>query len=197
MDKNITFSSDVILLDVAFLREITISKHFLGDRLQRELPDTDLVKWLVCLALDAGLRGAEHEVQVLLVADGLTQALDGFLPASLEELDGKACQTALGEFSFSVVPSAGMVSRAELFEDLTKLALDAQEVECLVLVPHFYEYGEKLAKAFQAFCEATKVGRIDKALCFLMERPDSDLLCSWDLATYSLMHIWGISPADL
>lgn len=198
MDKNITFSSDVMLVDVAFLNEtVAMSKQVLGHKLGRELPDTDLVDWLVCLALDGGLRGIGHEVQVLLLADGDTHALNGFLPASLQELDGKACQTVLGEFSFVWVTSAGMISHAALFEELTKLALDAKEVEHLMLLPHFYEYGGKLAKTMQDFCDSTETERGDKAVCFLMEKPGFELSCRWDLVTYSLMHVWGIAPTDL
>lgn len=199
MEKNITFAPNVLLLDVAFLNDTVYrSKRMLVEKLGRELPDTDLVDWLICLALDGGLRGEGHALQVLLVTDEGIRTLQGCTPGSLDELDGKACQTPLGEFSFSVVPSAGLVSRADLFNELVKLALDAKEVERLLLVPHFYEYGERLAKALHDFSlEAEDEEALGKALCFLLEEPDESLSCRTDLITYSLMHVWGIAPDDL
>lgn len=200
MEKNhITFTPDVLLLDVTFLNDTVYNaKRLLAERLRRALPDTDLVAWLLCLALDGGLRGEGRVVQILLVADEGVHALQGCAPGLLEELDGKACRTPLGEFSFSVVPSAGMVTRADLFCELAKLALDAQEVEHLLLVPYFYEYGEKLRKTFRDFTlEAEDEKALGKALCFLLEEPDGGLPCRADLVTYSLMHVWGIAPEDL
>lgn len=197
MNNHITFSSNLILLDVSFLNEtVATAKHILEEKLNRELPDIDLVNWLVYLALDAGLRGTVHEVQVLLVVDEGIQTLKGFVPFSIQEMDGKACQTALGEFSFALVPSAGMVSRADLFEELTRLALDAKEVGCLMLVPDFYEYSARVIKSLHDFCKAAEISNAEKAVCFLMKEPATDLLCRWDFATYSLMHAWGITSND-
>lgn len=199
MEKNtITFAQNVLLLDVTCINETVYgAKRFLGERLGRKLPDTNLVDWLICLGLDAGLRGEENEVQVLLVADEDAHWLKECEPADLSELDGNACRTSLGEYAFSVVPSAGMVSRAALFNELVQLALDAKEVERLMVVPRFSEYGQELAKTFHDFCEDKELDQADKALCFLMEEPEGVLRCRTDLATYSLLHIWGVSPEDL
>lgn len=197
MNNRITFLSNVIILDVSFLNgTVADAKHVLEENLRRKLPDTDIVNWLICLALDAGLRGATHDIQVLFVVDEGVQSLKSSVPCSLLELNGKACQTALGEFSFVAVSSAGMVSRADLFEELTRLALDAKEVKCLMLVPHFCEYGARVIKSIQNYCKAAEISNAEKAICFLMEEPATDLLCRWDFATYSLMHTWGITSED-
>lgn len=198
MENKITFSSNVLLLDVTFLNgTVYHAKQFLSERLGRDLPDTDWIDWLVCVALDSGLRGENQEVQVLLVADEDTPVLAGCTPSGWRELDGKACRTSLGEFSFSVVPSAGLVSRDKLYNELVQLALDAKEVEKLILVPQFYEYGEELAKTLRDFCKEKEEEKAGKAICFLMEETRESLPCEVDLATFSLMHIWGISPDDL
>ena len=165
MEKNITFAPNVLLLDTAFVNDTVYkSRQFLSERLGRELPETDLIDWLICLGLDGGLRGQENELQVL---------------------------------SFAVVPSAGLVSRSKLYTELVQLALDAKEVERLLLVPHFYEYGEDLAKTLRDFYEEKEEDEGGKALCFLMEETREDLPCEVDLVTFSLMHIWGIAPDDL
>lgn len=197
--KDIIFAPNVLLLDAAFLNgTVRDIKLLMGNKLGRELPDTDLVDWLICLALDGGLRGESNELQVLWVADEGVRQMPGCIPSALEELDGQACQTPIGEFSFSVVPSAGLVSRADLFAELMKLALDAKEVKRLLLVPDFYEYGEKLAKTLHDFnTESDEDDALGKVLCFLLEERDGGFPCSIDLITYSLMHIWGIAPDDL
>lgn len=198
MEKNITFAPNVLLLDVTFLNETVYrSRQLLSERLGRELPVTDWVAWLLCVALDSGLRGENQEVQVLLVADEGVHTLSGCTPASLDELDGKACRTSLGEFSFLLVPSAGLVSRDKLYNELVQLALDAKEVEHLILVPQFDAYGEELAKVLHDFCKEKGEPLAKKAICFLMKKPSSALQCRVDWVTYSLMHVWGITPDDL
>ena len=84
-------------------RNHSIIKSFLGERLGRTLPDVDLPAWLSYLALDAGLREGDNEIQVLLVHGGEVSALPHCRPADLKELDGVACRTPLGEFAFSRV----------------------------------------------------------------------------------------------
>ena len=176
MEKNITFAPNVLLMDTAFINETVYkSRYFLSRRLERVLPETDLIDWLICLGLDGGLRGMQNEMQILLVADEAVHTLKDCTPASLAELDGKACRTSLGEFSFAVVP----------------------EVNRLMLVPHFHEYGEDLVKTLRDFCEEKEEEMAGKAICFLMEETSESLPCEVDLATFSLMHIWGIAPEDL
>lgn len=198
--KNITFAPNVILLDVAFLNgTIDEARKLLSQKLARELPATDLVNWLMCLALDGGLRRGGNEVQVLLVADDGCRSLQGCTPSTPDELDGKACQTPLGEFAFSVVNPADMVPRAALFTELAGLALDAKETERLLLVPDFRAYGDRLERELQDFGkEAGNSAALDKAICFLLEGTENaQLPCRTDLLTYSLMHVWGIAPDDL
>lgn len=198
MEKNITFAPNVLLMDTAFINETVYkSRYFLSRRLERVLPETDLIDWLICLGLDGGLRGMQNEMQILLVADEAVHTLKDCTPASLAELDGKACRTSLGEFSFAVVLSAGLVSRSKLYNELVQLALDAKEVNRLMLVPHFHEYGEDLVKTLRDFCEEKEEEMAGKAICFLMEETSESLPCEVDLATFSLMHIWGIAPEDL
>ena len=52
-----------------------------------------------------------------------------------EPVDGKACRTALGELSFSVVSAEGLASSQNLYEDLMRLVLNDTAVKRLLLVP--------------------------------------------------------------
>ena len=71
---DLKLSERVILIDVSFLNQtVKVVREVMSARLGRPLPMFDLVAWLDCLLLDAGIRDfSSAEVQVLLVqgADG-------------------------------------------------------------------------------------------------------------------------------
>ena len=134
MEDKIKFPANVILIDVAFLNEVVYgAKNFLEGKLGRKLPDVDLPAWLSYLALDAGLREQENEVEVLLVHTPAADVLKCCEPSDVNKLNHQACRTPLGEFAFSSVTSSGLVSTEELFLDLMNLALDSADVKCLML----------------------------------------------------------------
>ena len=136
MEDKIKFPANVILIDVAFLNEVVYgAKNFLEGKLGRKLPDVDLPAWLSYLALDAGLREQENEVEVLLVHTPAADVLKCCEPSDVNKLNHQACRTPLGEFAFSSVTSSGLVSTEELFLDLMNLALDSADVKCLMLLP--------------------------------------------------------------
>ena len=88
------------------------------------------------LAMDAGLKGSDNDVQVLLVYDKQSGKLEHCLPSDLKnELDGVAFKASLGEFSFMAVPSEGFVSRGDLYLDLLQIVLNTAEVKKLIVVP--------------------------------------------------------------
>lgn len=198
MEQNVKFAENVILVDVSFLNE-TVSdvKSFMGERLGRELPGVDLPAWFSYLALDAGLREGDNEIQVLLVHEGEVSALPHCRPASLKELDGMACRTPLGEFAFSCVTAADITDSSELFLDLMNLALDSADVKRLALVPFHRLYAdrveEELRKAFDKKEEKIKC----QAVYFMMAAPQTPVPCACDSVLYSLSHVLGIQPEEL
>ena len=99
MEDKIKFPANVILIDVAFLNEVVYgAKNFLEGKLGRKLPDVDLPAWLSYLALDAGLREQENEVEVLLVHTPAADVLKCCEPSDVNKLNHQACRTPLGEF---------------------------------------------------------------------------------------------------
>ena len=96
----------------------------------------DLALFTMYLAMDAGLKGSDNDVQVLLVYDKQSGKLEHCLPSDLKnELDGVAFKASLGEFSFMAVPSEGFVSRGDLYLDLLQIVLNTAEVKKLIVVP--------------------------------------------------------------
>ena len=118
-----------------------VQRTFLEGKLGRKLPDVDLPAWLSYLALDAGLREQENEVEVLLVHTPAADVLKCCEPSDVNKLNHQACRTPLGEFTFSSVTSSGLVSTEALFLDLMNLALDSADVKCLMLLPFHQVYG--------------------------------------------------------
>ena len=94
MEDKIKFPANVILIDVAFLNEVVYgAKNFLEGKLGRKLPDVDLPAWLSYLALDAGLREQENEVEVLLVHTPAADVLKCCEPSDVNKLNHQACRT--------------------------------------------------------------------------------------------------------
>lgn len=198
MDDKIKFPANVILIDVAFLNEVVYGvKTFLEGELGRKLPDVDLPAWLSYLALDAGLREQENEVEVLLVHTPEADVLKCCEPCDVNKLNHQACRTPLGEFVFSSVTSSGLVSTEELFLDLMNLALDSAEVKCLMPVPFHQAYGDRVEEKLADFFKDKKEEERGKAVYFAMKEPQEPVHCCWEPVFFSLAHVFGIKSGEL
>lgn len=198
MEDKVKFSENVMLIDVAFLNEMVHNvKTFMSEKIGRELPDLDLPAWLSYLALDAGLRGADNEIQVLMLHDGTSTDLTCCMPSNLKQLDGMACRTPLGEFSFVSVSAADIVSCEQLFFDLMNLALHSSEVKRLMLVPFHPLYGYRVEEVLRKFFEGKNEEECSKAIYFVMEDPLQPILCPWDFVVYSIAEAFGIQSDEL
>ena len=113
MDTNVKFPEYVVLVDAAFLQSaVRDVRRVMSLRLGRQFPLLDLPMWLTCLLLDAGVRGADNEVQILLAdSDGRQGAWEACHPSTPGEVDGKACRTAGAERCFGKASLAGARSR--------------------------------------------------------------------------------------
>lgn len=197
MEDKVKFSENVILIDVAFLNIACSARIFFSSKLGRELPELDLPAWLSYLALDAGLREGDNEIQVLLVHDDASGNLTCCVPSELDKLNGMACRTPLGEFLFASVSVAGMVSCEELYLDLMNLAMDSADVKNLMLVPFHPSYGERVEEALHKFFDGKSKEECSKAIFFTMEKPANPLPCSWDFVIFSLARAFGIKSDEL
>ena len=204
MDRNtdLKFSDRVILVDVSFLsRTVGMVQEVMSARLRRPLPRLDLVAWLDCLLLDAGIRDfSSAEVQVLLVHGAEGDVLDTCMPSLLSDLDGKACRTSLAEYVFSVVPAENMVAAETLFQDLLALVLNNASVRQLLLVPAMMSDEEKLNGIMAEILRERRgdAGGGDvQAICFRMEVPVLPSVCQWRPVVPSLAHVLGIRSEEL
>lgn len=168
--------------------------------LGRSLQTVDLALFTMYLAMDAGLKGSDNDVQVLLVYDKQSGKLEHCLPSDLKnELDGVAFKASLGEFSFMAVPSEGFVSRGDLYLDLLQIVLNAAEVKKLIVVPFNEEYGKEVENVLRE-CALENAGHKEEAkdiVYFRMEEPAAPAVCRWEMLGYPLMSVLGIRSEDL
>lgn len=198
MEQNVSFAENVVLIDAAFLNEIVSkSRSFLEGKIGRTLPPLDLVGWLECLALDAGIQTADNDMQIILVHGESCHTLKHCEPSELDNLDGKACRTAVGEMAFQCVTPARITNPEELFLDLMTLALDAKEVKRLLLVSFQPLYGDKVEGGLRRFFKGKEEKEWEKAVYFTLEKPVEPVGFRWELVFFSLGHALGIEPDEL
>lgn len=189
---NDVFPPNVMLVDADYAdRMCSGLRGFLHEQLQRELPDGDLASWLVCCALDGGIRPDGSPVQVVFVASGKDKALSAFQPRNLaEDVDGKAFADAqMGEFLMSVVQEETLNSGEPLFVQCAASVLESSKEGCLVLVADMPRYGEALTPVLRA-AEGRQV-------TLLTMHPDKENGLPQVLLGYSLMHAMGVSAEEL
>lgn len=192
------FSENVILIDVDFINEVAChAKKFLSEKVGRELPEIDLLAWLSYIALDAGLREGDNEIQVLLLRDKNVHDLKCCEPSDLDSLDGMACRTPLGEFSFSCVTPAGIAYCEELFLDLMNLLLDSADVKRLMLVPFHSLYGHWVEEGLRKYFNGKSEEELGKAFYFITEELLQPVPCRSDSIAYSLTQALGVKSDEL
>ena len=175
-NTQIKLSETVMVIDVAYLNFVIndLRKYF-EPLLGRSLQTVDLALFTMYLAMDAGLKGSDNDVQVLLVYDKQSGKLEHCLPSDLKnELDGVAFKASLGEFSFMAVPSEGFV-------------------------PFNEEYGKEVENVLRE-CALENAGHKEEAkdiVYFRMEEPAAPAVCRWEMLGYPLMSVLGIRSEDL
>lgn len=190
-----------MVIDVAYLNfVINDLKKYFEPLLGRSLQTVDLGLFTMYLAMDAGMKEGENNVQILLVYDEQSGKLEHCLPSDLKsELDGVAFKGPLGEFSFMAVPSEGFVSRGELYLDLLHIVLNSADVKKLIVVPFSEEYGEEVEEVLKESVaeNAGKPGDAKEFIYFRMEEPAVSAVCHWEMLGYPLMSALGIRSEDL
>lgn len=197
MAENIKLAESVILIDVSYFNDVVKDlKRYFEMQLGRPLQNIYIEEWASFLALDAGVRDKDNNIEVLFVHDEKTVKLLHTDPADLKkDLNGVGFTNALGELTFTSVSSEGLVSRTDLYLDLLTIALNSADVKRLMLVPFFDDYGMKLIDILK---EGMKdADNAKEVYLFNMDEPALPLACKWDLLGYSLMRAMGIKSEEL
>lgn len=196
MEPAIKFSEHVILIDADFLQN-TIShiRRILSERMERTLPPIDLPTWLTYLLLDADVRGEHNDIQILVTDNARQQThWEACTPHSAHDIDGKACHTALGECSFSVITSEGLTTPTSLYQDLMGLVLNDATVKKLLLVTTMNE--DELNDTLRQWQQELETCKAQLYYGSIVS-PAHQQYYTWLPLTYSLSHAWNLRENEL
>lgn len=183
---------NVVLVDATYLDEIVFRFSVQLERmLERAMPKLDLPRWLDYVSLDGGLRPAQNRIQVLLIYDKPKAQLVNITPGDLhKELDGKAFNDNLGEFSLSTFPVEDeVVTRGALMAQSVEMLLTSEKVHRLMVVADMADYGSSLREVLR------DVHGKDVTL-FTLE-PADGFHCNQERLIYSLMAALGVKGEEL
>lgn len=199
MNTEMKFAENVFLIDTAFLKNfVSPLREYLRRRLEREISPLDWPLWLNCLALDMGIELSDkNENQVILLHDEDTRSLDCCDPSDLQYLDGKACRTGGGEFTFCCVTPAEMTDVTSLFIDLMTLALDSSEVKQLLLLPYGDEDIDRIMDTIDRISADGSQEALKKVCFFSTDNPPRPVDYAWDKALYSVTYAMGIKEEEI
>ena len=139
-EENIKLSENFIIADADYADHVAFDLIVNFERmLGRRIPNADLAKWIVGIALDGGMRnkGEEQETQVVLVHDKEKGKMENFTPASYGESSGKAFKDpTLGEFIVNAYPVENVTSKDEYMLDLIETVCSHKEVKRVMIIPN-------------------------------------------------------------
>ena len=193
MENKIQFAQNVMLVDANYLNQVVgdMRAHF-SSVLNRELPMADLSILLECLCLDAGMRGAENPVQVILIYDVQLPKFTDCLPSDLDkELHSVAFQGKLGEFTIYSFQPSDMATREDLFTESLQLVGECKDTKRIMAVPDEAVYGNKLNE----FIKEMK-GK-EQITLFGMNPPAKTELYEFQLLGFAILQALGIRPEEL
>lgn len=199
MAENVKLAENVILVDVAYFNDVVKDlKRYFELQLGRPLQNIYVEEWASYLALDAGVRDKDNNIEVLFVHDSQGNKLLHCDPSDLnKDLNGVGYTNQLGEFTFTSVSSEGLVPRANLYLDLLNIALNSADVKRLILVPFIDDYGTKLMEVLDEYLRNADTENSKGLFLFNMDEPMHPLGCKWDLLGYSMMRALGIKAEEL
>ena len=185
------WSETVVLVDADYVDGVAFNLIVNFERmLNRPIPKADLSHWLVCVALDGGLKEGENDIQVVLVHGKGKEALENFVPSVFEtELDGKAFRDErLGEFKLSAVREEDVADADNLFMQSFMALADEKDIKRLILVPDMEQHGVQIRDV---------AARTDgKEITLLAMEPQAGRGFRQEILGYSLMSAMGIKGEE-
>lgn len=194
------WSENVIIADADYIDKVAFDLTVNFERMiGRRIPPADMARWLVCVALDGGMRARKAEesgmrqTQVVLIHDKRKTKLDYFKPAGYDdELDGKAfSDDYLGEFTIAVLPREEMVSKEDFFCDALMHICNHKDVRRVMAVPDTEHYYEGVRHALRDIDDEEK-----RVTVFAMQ-PMPGGPFRQEILGYSLMNALGIKADEI
>ena len=189
----------MILVDADYVDKVAFNLTVNFERMiGRRIPKADMAKWIVCVALDGGVRppkaeGQENSTLVVLVHKKEKTAMENFEPGVYEELNGKAFKDQLGEFEIGAYPIEPIPGGEDYLIDALKLVTGQKDVKRVIVIPdaeNDYIYN-KVREALN------RVDDDEKRMTVLAMQPMPGGNFKQEILGYSLMAALGISSAEL
>jgi hypothetical protein len=192
MENKIKFAPNVMLIDASYLDRVTcdLQAHF-APIVNRELPKADLAVLLECLALDAGMKLGNNEIQVIFIYESGEGRLEGLTPSDLgKELHGMAFKSELGEFALYAFQPSDLATREELFIESLQLAGEFKEMQCLAAVADEDGYGNRLKEVIgEMKCR-------NKLTVFGMNPPAYEASHRFEMLGFAILQALGIRSEE-
>lgn len=194
---NVKLSENIIIADADYIDYVAFQLSVQFERmLGRRIPQADLSRWAMNIALDGGLRpdGKAHETQVVLVHDKGSRKLENFRPSDFAtELDARAFNDeGLGEFLINAYAVGDVVSKDDYMLDLIHTVCEHDEVRRLMIIPNG-EQGDIYGRIRHALRNAGDEKRIT---VFAMQPMQSGNFRQ-EILGYSLISALGIKSEEL
>lgn len=204
MNEN-NWSENIIIVDADYVDSVAFDLIVNFERmLGRRIPQADLARWIVCVALDGGLRQKEpdadgtpatdgNETHVILIHDKQHQELKNFLPSNYEkELNAKAFKDHLGEFTLSALPVEPLTTKADFFIETLQLVCSQKEVKRIMVVADAEQIYNKVRQTLD------KIDDDDhKRITVFVMQPMPGGAFRQEILGYSLMSALGIHSEEL
>ena len=203
------WSENVILVDADYVDKVAFNLTVNFERMiGRRIPKADMAKWIVCVALDGGVRppkaeGQENSTLVVLVHKKEKTAMENFEPGVYEELNGKAFKDQLGEFEIGAYPIEPIPGGEDYLIDALKLVTQQKDVKRVIVIPdaeNDYIYNKVREALNRVDDERLRVGAsagIEKRMTVLAMQPMPGGNFKQEILGYSLMAALGISSEEL
>lgn len=193
INNDIKWSDNVIIADADFIDKVAFDLIVNFERMiGRRIPKADMARWLICVALDGGIRNENNDVQVVLIHDASNDVLENFNPGNMaDELDGMAFKDRLGEFCILTPSTADMVTKQELICDMLTIACNQKEVKRIMIIPDDKE-GYALVRQTLA-----KIDDGDKRITMFAMQPMPGGNFRQEILGYSLMSALGITADEI
>ena len=183
---------NVIIADADYIDKVAFDLIVNFERmLERRIPQADMARWIDCVALDGGLREGDNRTQVVLIHDKKNLKLDNFRPCDYaDELDGKAFNDNLGEFTVSSLPVEDIVSKEDFLADVLAAMCASDDVKRIMVVPD-------AERMYDTVRHALRRAGDDKRVTVFAMQPMPGGNFRHEILGYSLMSALGIRSEEL
>lgn len=195
--SNIKLSENIIIVDADYIDYVAFQLSVQFERmLGRRIPQADLSRWAMNIALDGGLRadGQTHETQVVLVHEKNSKKLENFCPSDFgTELSAQAFNDeGLGEFLINSYPVGDVVSKDDYIIDLINTIKEHKEVKRVMIIPNA-EQGDIYDKVRHALRNIDE----DKRVTVFAMQPMQGGNFRQEILGYSMISALGIKGDEL